>query len=406
MRSLLLLCGLLAALGATTLDELIQHAITDSPILQAKKLATKMQHAAKEAVKAKSYGKVDLSASYTHYNVPRTLKPLTPPITPDITTSKNITSLGARYSVALFRGFADLAQIEVSKLSAKRSEIDYKLTKNELIYNIKALYFKALGLQAVLEALKAHEKALQRLYETTQKSLELGKVAQLDLLKVKSALIATHSKVVTTTNTIESIKAHLKALTGLEVDRFTPAKEETIQKQNTPYIIQKAMIETKKSQKELKKAKALYLPKLLLDATYAKNFAKGEDEEVWQSSLVLAYDLFDFGYKKHSYQKAKIATLIAQKNLAAKRRDLESRITETHHQIDSLHHQLEALRQNLTLLAKIESIEKIKYQSGRSTIDDYLQALANAKQAAGDLESTRYELYTKEAYLNYLKAGE
>ena len=317
MRGLyvLLLCG---ALYGASLQETIDQALRSSPTLQAKNLAVKLQEHQKAAHKAKMYGEVDLNGAFTHYNIPRTLKPLTPPITPGITVSKDISTLGASYKVALFKGFADLAQVEVSKLAAKKSQIDYKLTKEELIYNIKALYFKGLGLLKSEEALQAHKKALQTLYDTTKKEVDLGSKAPLDLLKIKSQLVQIDSKIVSTKNAVEALKAHISALTGAPFDGFESASEEELQDTHaTPYLIKKLQIQTAQAKKELKKAKALYYPKVFLNADYAKNWGQDDSAEVWQTSVALGYSLFDFGYKSHTYQKGKIASLIAQKNLAA-----------------------------------------------------------------------------------------
>ena len=389
-----------------SLQEAIETALSHSPTLQAQKLAVKMQKEQKEAVKAKSYGQVDINGAYNHYNVPRTLKPLTPPITPGITTSKDITSLGGRYSVALFKGFADLAQIEVAKLSAQKMEIGYKLTKEELIYNIKALYFKALGLKESEKATDAHIKALKSLYEAVKKEVALGKRPPLEKLKIKSSLLGVESKKISIQNAIQAIKAHLSALIGAPFDAFAKAKESLKRQNSTPYLIKEYYLDVRKSKKELKKAKSLYYPKLFLDANYAKNFAKGEDEEVWQASLALNYTLFDFGYKSHTYQKAKIASMIAKKRFNAKKERLYADIKEAFLQRDTLIKNLNSLRVNLKLLKKIEEIEKIKYTTGRSEVDDYLSAIANTKEAQSRIASTTYELYTKEAYINYLKAGE
>ncbi len=405
MRGIALLC-LGVALYSQTLQQTIQTALRQSPTLQAKKLAIKLQEHQKAAHKAKMYGEVDLNGAFTHYNIPRTLKPLVPPITPGITVSKDISTLGVSYKVALFKGFADLAQVEVSKLATKKSQIDYKLTKEELIYNIKALYFKGLGLLKTKQALLAHKKALQALYESTKKEVELGSKAPLDLLKIKSRQLQIESQIISTQNAIKALKAHISALIGDSFDGFESTQEEPHNTSATPYLIKKLQIQTAQAKKELKKAKALYYPKVFFSADYVKNWGQDESAEVWQTSIALGYSLFDFGYKSHTYQKGKIASLIAQKNLATQKLALQAKLQEAMLQKASLESTLTSLKANLKLLQKIESIEKLKYESGRSEIDDYLLAIAQTKEAQSKLARTRYELYTKIAYINYLKAGE
>jgi outer membrane protein TolC len=404
MRKIIILFSIAIFSFSMTLEQTIDIAIKNSPSLQAKKIAIKMQKEQKKAVKAKSYGDINVFSSYTHYNIPRTLKPLVPPISPTITLSKDITSVGGSYNVAIFKGFADLAQIEIAKLSTLKSDIDYKLTKEELIYNIKALYYKALGLKSLSKSLETHITALKKTLEYTKKEVELGKKAPLDILKIKSQLLKIKSAKVSAINAVEAIKSHISALIDSPFDDFTTAYEKLKKQSNTPLIIKESLIQSKKSQKELKKAKSLYYPKLFLETNYIKNYAKGEDEEVWQGGLKASYTLFDFGYKSHTYQKAYLGTLIAKKNLKVQQNLLKSKIEDTMLQIKSIKAKIDSIKADLKLLAKIEEIEKIKYQNSRSTIEDYLQAIANTKEAEANLAKNRYELYTKFAYINYLKA--
>jgi len=406
MSRLLALLFASSLLYSMSLEEVISLAIKNNPSLEAKRLEVQAQKLQKEAVKAQTLGKLNLNASYTHYNIPRTLKPLTPPITPNITTSKDIVSGALEYKVALFNGFSDLVKVDVAKLGVQMRKIGYKLAKNELIYNIKALYFKALGLKANLSALQARLKALEALKRKVTYEVDLGRKAPLDLLKIRSDLLSVQAQAIQAKNGIQSIKEALKALSGSEIDSFQEAKEEIKEGNSTPYMIRKLQLEVKKTQRELKRAKGLKYPRIFFQGLYSQNFAKGESEDIWQGGVMATYPLVDFGYKKKVYQKSKIATLQARQNLLSQEQLLRSKIEGVKLEIESLKYNLKSLESRIELLKEILHSEKIQYETGYKDITDYLQAIANTQQAKSAFSQTRYNLFSKYAYLNYLQAGD
>jgi len=405
MKIILTLFLLLNFSAALTLKESINLALKNSPLLESKRLLAKAKSHQKRAVYLKSFGKISIEGSYSRYNIPHTLKPLTPPIDPNITISKDIYSLGATYKVYLFRGFLDLITIDIAKLSKKEEDISYTLSKEELIYNIKALYFKGLSLKKELYYLNSYKKALEALNKKINNEFKLGKKAYIDVLKIKSSLLEAKSKIVYVQNFIKSVKNELALTIGIK--KFNEFKEdiEYLKKSKyPPLIIKKANINLKKAQKEIKKAKALYYPKIAFQSYYGKNFANSEEEEIWQSSFLISYNIFDFGYKSEQLQKSKILKLSAEKKLLDTKNRLKIKIDETKLQIESLKEKLKSLKANLKYLKKIKEAEKIKYENQSSDISDYLSALAKYEHAKSDIEKTKYDIYTKLAYLNYLKA--
>jgi outer membrane protein TolC len=404
MRSFALAALLASSLLAQSLERTIEIALEQSPMLAAKKEQVRLGELKKKEARASMLGHIDGFGAYTRYNSPRTLEPLAPPIQPNTPTSDHITSIGANLEVPLFRGFADIANLHISKLEAKSSEIEYSLTKEQLIYNIKSLYFKGLGLLDLLDAQKAHIEALEALKKKVEKEIALGKKAPIDALKIESELLRVESDAKQTANAIEALKAHIEALSAASFDGFEPASESPKETKETPLAIKKLELAVERSKKAQKKARALYFPQINLKADYLKNYAVGEDAEVWQAGLNLGYRLFDFGYRSAQYEKSKVLALMASHNLEAQKRSLDADIKDANLQIKTLQSRIAALRSNVRLTKKIAEVERIKYESGRSDITDYLQALANEKQSLGMLAQTRYELYTKIAYLNYLKA--
>ncbi len=399
------------SVNALTLQEAVDKALKQSPSVLIRKEKKRLRKEEKRETIGKSLGKIDAVGSYTKYNLPRTLSPITPPITPDITTSKIIKSMGIKYDVMLFSGFSDLRSIEIAKLAQKESEIEFNLTKEELIYNVKSLFFKILTLKEQKKAALSYKKALSKLYEDTKKEVKLGKKAQIDLLKVASDLENANYGVVNIENSIKILKSKLASLIGEEkIDKIekTPYFEKKTPDTDIKetLIYKKALLESEKSEKNAQKAKALYYPKLSLNAYYGKNFASGDEKELWQTSVNLNIPIFDFGNRKSKLQKAKISEIISKLKLKSTALKLKSDLEEADKNIQNAKEKIKALKKQLLFLKKIKETEKIKYQNGVSDMYDLLYAIAKYNKAKSDLISSKYDLKMKEAYLNYLKAGE
>ncbi len=406
-----LLFSLFQSGWAITLDEAIDTALRKSPSILAEHEKVKQAAEEKRINRAKNFGSIDVVGSYTRYNIPRTLTPIVPPITPDLVTSRNIGSLGVKYDVMLFNGFSDIRSIEIAELSRKISKTEFALTREQLVYNVKSIYFKILTLKKERESSLSYVEALETLQSRVEKEYRLGKKAKLDLLKVSSELEAAKYNSSNIENSIRILKAKLASLIGVEKIESVEAlyDEESVTRDIDPkrsLIYKKALLDTQKSRKGISKAKALYYPKVAFNAYYGDNFASGEREELWQAGVTLNIPLFDFGNRDARFQKAKIAYKISEQRLRSSYLNLESDIVDAKERIDSASAKIEALKKQLEFLKKIEESERIKYRNGASDIYDLLLAISKRREADSDLIGAVYELTMQKAYLNLLLAGE
>ncbi|WP_187647568.1 TolC family protein [Nitrosophilus labii] len=411
MRKLLLLPFLLINhIYALTLEEAIDTALKKSPLYQIQKEKILEAEEDKLSKKSKNFGKITLVGSYTQYNIPRTLAPIVPPITADIISSKDITSMGTIYEVMLFNGFADLSSVKIADINRHVSKIDLKLTKEQLIYNIKSLYYKILSLKNQKESSLSYKKALEKLYQDTKTGIKLGKKAKIDLLKVSSDMQNVIYSITNLEKNIQILKSKLAYLMGVDsIDELKPAEEAVslnINDTKQTYVYKKSFLESKKAKKAIKKASSLYFPKISLNLYYGKNMAKGVEEELWQGGVNLNWNIFDFGYKKAEHQKAKISYLISKLKLKDTELKLKSDIEEAKNRIAIAKAKIVSTKKQLSLLKKIKETEKLKYEKGASDMYDLLYAIAKYEKAKSDLYEAIYDLSIQKAYLNYITAGE
>jgi len=392
---------------AITLNEAIDTALKKSPLILIEKEKINQSIQQMRVKKAKNLGSINVVGSYTTYNIPRTLAPIVPPISPNIVTSKNIGSLGLKYDVMLFNGFSDLRSIEIAELSKKISKTDFALGKEQLIYNIKSIYFKILTLKKERVSALSYQKALETLQSKVEQEYELGKKAKLDLLKVASELEIAKYNSLNISNSIKILKAKLASLIGVEkIDSVEDIYDEERVSENVDpknsLIYKKALLDTQKSKKGIAKAKALYYPKVALNAYYGGNFASGEQEELWQAGVSINIPLYDFGNRDAQFQKAKIAHMISEHKLKNSYLKLKSDIVDAKERIATASAKIKALKKELEFLTKIEETEKIKYQNGVSDVYDLLLAISKRRIAESDLIGATYDLTMQRAYLNLL----
>jgi outer membrane protein TolC len=135
MRKILYSLALAIPLFAETLDELVTYATTHSTAVKQAKVQSELATLNRKQNQAGMYGELDLVGSVTHYNLDRTLAPLTPTVIASgqpITTSKDLYFAGINYNLPLFTGFAQTREVEMDKIAEKMADVRHKLTKEQL----------------------------------------------------------------------------------------------------------------------------------------------------------------------------------------------------------------------------------------------------------------------------------
>ncbi len=421
MKRIFLLMFTSGFLWAESLDSLIDYALKNSTLIKQTKANVELSRLKHKESRIKRFGEIDALGSYTHYNIERTLAPLTPSVmkspTP-ITTSKDIYSLGANYTVPLFTGFAQTRDIQIQNISKEMAKIKLKLTKEELIYNIRSLYLTILSLKEILKAQNSYIKALKKLNKTIAYKVKLGKKAQIDLLKSKADLQEALANKTSLISNIKITKATLSSLVGKTVTDIDPLSFEISKKEYiTDELFQKIPSTSKmrveelnlqKSDKMIQKSKAALYPQIALNAYYGKNF--GEDihtddwdsEEIYQIGLNAKYNLIDFGKSDINIQKAKIAKLQAKLKKEQTLLDLKKSIIKATSNIEKSYALYKNSYQRYILSKKAEDIENIRYQNNASTIDDLLLAKAKTMLAKAKLIEGKYNYQKNIYYLDYI----
>jgi len=416
-----------SSLFGATLDGLIKHAMKHSTVVKQSKAQMELAEASREESKAAQFGSIDLVGSYTHFNLPRTLAPLTPAsILTDPTavpTTTNLFGTGVMYSVPLFTGFAQTRQIEMDSLSTQLSQSKLLLTKEQLAYNVASLYLSTLALQEMSSAQGKHVSALKKLKGIIQTEVTLGKKAQIDLLKAEKDLYGNMAYLEVLKGNIAMTKASLASLVGVNSVGEITAVKVTVQKPNysinrllneatTLHKVQISDLNIKKATKGIEKSRASKYPQVALNSYYGYNYGENDSsnkypgdyntQENWQIGFNAKWTLVDFGKSDASTQKAKIAHMQATFEKEQTLLDLRKSLVEASEKMKQEYANYQGNLKQYDLAKKSEKIEKVRYHNGVSTINDLLYATSQTHLSSAKLIESKYNYQKGKFYMDYL----
>jgi len=427
MSRILAVFLLTVPLFSSTLDGLIDYAMKHSTVVKQSQAQMELAQANRDESTSAQYGSIDLVGSYTHFNLPRTLVPLTPAtilVDPQgVSTTKDLWTTGVMYSIPLFTGFAQTRQVEMDSISQRLTESKLLLTKEQLAFNVASLYLSILALQEMSFAQAKHVDAQKKLKIAIANEVKFGKKAQIDLLKAENDLYGNLSYLEVLKGNVIIAKASLSALVGM--DQIGAIKAITVSVKKPNYSIDRLLNEAsslskvtiselniKKAGKGIEKSQSSNLPQVSLSSYYGYNYGNNdssnlnsgefESEKNWQVELNAKWALFDFGKRDASTQKAKIAHMQATFDKQQTLLDLRKSFVEAVEKMKQEYTNYQAHLKQFDLSKKSEKIERVRYKNGVSTINDLLYATSQKHLTAAKLIESKYNYQKGKFYMDYL----
>ena len=415
--SIVLFLYLTTNLSATTLNELVESGLNNNSAIKSSNLQTQLMEAKQGESKANRFGEVNIVGSYTHYNLPRTLAPIVPSsLSPNssVETTQDLFSTGIQYSVALFTGGALKEQVEIDKLAKSMSKMRTKLSREELIYNIRSLYLSGLSLQELISAQNLYIDTLKNLREIIAKSVSIGKKARIDLIKSDSSIQEAEGKLAQIESSLKMIKSTLKTITHISIIDFLEPIDVDMTHKNSKvdkdfdnldrFKLQN--LEIRKGDRLISKVKASKRPQVALNSYAGYNYdidnSSLDKEYLWQIGLNLKWDIFDFGKSSAKIQQAKIAKLQAIVKKEATTEGFKKLLAKAFNKIETAFADYQTNLSKLTLLKESQKIEEARYNAGVSTLNDLLLAKSKTQLTKSKLIESQYEYKNGVYYLDYL----
>ncbi len=408
-----------------TIDEAVALALENNPGLQKQQMNQALSEEDLSGKQSQNFGKIDVLASYGHYNLPRTLVPLTPAsIFTDPTavpTTEDLFTTGIMYEVPLFTGFSQQRTVDIAVLEKEMAGVAIKLSRKQLIYNVKSLYINILSMEAQEEAQRVYHTALQHLSDDIALEVKLGKKARIDQLKAAADQENARVKVRQISGNISIMKASLAAL--LNIDMIASLEEHSMEMLASGELeystniqeldrYRSAVLNVEKNTMLVKKSSAGYYPQIIFNGFYGQNFGPNDssnanegdwnNEDIWQAVVNLKWTVFDFGSRKRSKQMAAIRKQQSRKDQITTELELKRSLSEAVTKIELSLDDFHSAETELALTRETENIEQTRFDKGAADLNDLLYAKARNQLALSRSIAARYSYQNGRFYLDYL----
>jgi len=423
-----LICFLTLVPGHTfSLEQCVDLALKNNPNMQKQQLNLELALEEISDLKSQRYGKLDAVSSYTHYNLPHTLAPLTPAsIMFDpaaVPTTQDLFVAGLIYEIPLFTGFTQTRNLEIAVLQKEMTAALLKLDREQLIYNVKTLYVNILSQQAQEDSQATYVAALQHLHDDITLKLQLGKKAKIDQFKAAADLKNAQAGKSRISANITLLKSSLKSLLNIDVLPKLTAMDLPLLSRNFIQAdftnrltglerLRAAQLSIQKSTKLVEKSEGTLYPQIIMNSAYGQNFGPNdsgnknhgdwENQEVWQVGLNLKWSIFDFGGSRAKIQKARIAQRQSRYEKTKTERELRRAFEEAVIKINTAITDYNNARTELAMTRKAATIEQVRFDHGAADINELLYAKARNQLAESRFTAAAYTCETTRFYLDYL----
>ena len=327
-------------------------------------------------------------------------------------------SVNASYN--LFNGLQNNNTIKQYKLNIQAGNFDIENAKNAVILSVTTGYLQMLQQYEILKTADNQMLADSAQVERTQKMLNVGKMAEGDLLQIQSQLATDYLKLVNAQNQLDIARVTLMQLMQIpvidsfdvEVPKFAEpslllllSKDEVYQKslEAMPQI-HSASFRTTSSQMAIKIATGARWPRLTLSAGLSSNYASSRKQgilqedypfytQVWDNvgqsvNLGLSIPIFSNRSLQSGIERAKINSKTAELNELNTRQTLRMNIEQTYTGLKAAAKNFAASKIQLSSTERTFKNAEKKFNVGVMSATDYLiqqntfvSSLSNSIQA-------------------------
>ncbi len=426
-----------------TLQEAVDYALVHSPELAAAAADVKAAEGEKGTARSALLPQIDLSGGISYSRLDHGM---IANVAPDV----------QGFSDTLYQGRASLHQLlwdfgeaydtyRATKEHGEAAGALLERRRKEVFFRVAQLYLETLTDDDLLEAQDERIRSLEELQKNMESRLAQGRVAKLDVLKVKVRLAELVSQKASLTAQRKTHYSLLLAAMGYEGEvppslaRAGTAGEEPIASGEGPGEVDEASLLEEAARQRLEIVSREHL---LAAATYAEKAARssrwpvlqafgdvvlygaldpkrlsvftdqGEPddwEHDYEVGVTLKFPLFDSGRRGGEIRKAQAEAQRARAEKLALFLRVQQEVRTALARLQAAGQRLEATRSSVEESREALRVEKLKYEQGRSIINDVLDAEAAALTAESLYKEARMaeriERLALELALGRLQAG-
>lgn len=323
----------------------------------------------------------------------------------------------SRFSLAMTLYSSGKLQIGKSliKQNVTLTEIELKLAKQEIIFQVKDVYYKVLQAAHLLEVAEAGVKAAKQHLNVTQNLKQQGALSNYDVLRAQTAVSDAQKKLIQAQNNVSIQKTTFLYVIGAEdlqedydlkdidvkIDvnpllPSAPAEEAALYAaEHRPEVsLSKLRMAMEKSNMRLEKVTGL--PMLNLSANY--DFTRGERmplqwRNVYSVDLNMSMSLYDSGVKSARVQQSAARLKAAEDALEDAKRKVALEVGYAYLQMKEAMARMGNSKNGLEQAKEGLSLAEERYSYGVGTLVEVLDAQTAFESAQSDFYTSFYDFY-------------
>lgn len=390
-----------------SLVEAIDAALNADPAVAAAGAEVASARAAVGETKSALRLHVDVSGSLVQYEEPMVVTPIhgfTPGQFPEFDRTLIQSNVAASY--LLYDGGASRARVRQASAGQSAAAAALDAARKAVAAKTAALYLTVLSHAATLEAHDRRTAALEAELDRVKKLREVGRAANVEVLRVEAALASAASERTSTSADLDLAERSLARMAGLpvpqtrapnlqptrldtsviadrtELERQALDSSPTVRQSRETLLAQRAAISF---------ARAGGLPRLqALGSLLEFGSAAGEFSTEWNTGIQVRWSAFDGGAAKERVAQAKAAAERAEQQVRLTEKDVRDAIDRSLADFERARATADSLRTAVDRFEEVVRIEKLRLEAGAGTQTDYLRAEADLIQVRAGLAAARY----------------
>lgn len=320
--------------------------------------------------------------------------------------NNNIYDFGISFILPVYAGGRLNAGVTIAEIKKSIADDMFRMSKQDLIYNITNLYYKIYQLEKLLEATEASVKQLEAHKKNVELFLQTGTVPKVELLKTEVELVHAKQNAIIVKNSLESAYELLKKLMGIEEinkkisivhENLSADKLFTIDEAvNKAFSLRpdyNAILKKKKiAEEKVKLAQGKRLPSInFIGEYYERSGDSFEFKENWNLALRLSVPIFDGGLIRSEISKEKKEVEKVSEEERALRLDIIREIKDAYLNIENAQTRIEVLEKAIETAKENLRIEILKFETDAGTSTDVIDAQTALLRAEADYLQAIYD---------------
>ena len=392
--------------NADDLTDIYRLALENDPQLLRAAAERDAARSAIDVSRAEWYPQIDATAGYA-YTFSESSGSVAPPMgeeedfVPGRSSSSSSWNRGVTLSQQVFN-LRTWRATEIVEKQAYQQEVNYLLTRQQLMLRVTDAYFDVLLAKDNLEFAAAEKRAIERQLDQTRQRFSVGLTAVTDVHEAQAQYDQAAAREIQAQNAVEIAYEALREITGsshhsihvLNKDMFEPVTPDPAtprewvdlaQERNLELLITRSSLEIADQRIELQRTG--HYPTVSLSASYGD---RSSQDDRGQVGLSLNIPLFRGGATVASTEQARNEYVAVSQTLEENRRAVERRVRSNYLDVVANISTISALEQAVVSAESALNATQAGFEVGTRTIVDVLDSTRNLFNARRNLAEARY----------------